>query len=98
MSAKVLAQVDAEGNATVVLNRPEVHNAFDPEMVDALTSTLRRLESRTDVRAVVLTGAGRNFCAGADIGGVYNGGYAGGLSLACVFGLRAATAITGRGM
>lgn len=67
MSAKVLAQVDAEGNATVVLNRPEVHNAFDPEMVDALTSTLRQLESRAEVRAVVLTGAGRNFCAGADI-------------------------------
>jgi methylglutaconyl-CoA hydratase len=67
MSEKVLAQVDAEGNATVVLNRPEVHNAFDPEMVDALTSTLRQLESRTDVRAIILTGAGRNFCAGADI-------------------------------
>lgn len=67
MSAKILSQVDAEGNATVVLNRPEVHNAFDPEMVDALTATLRQLESRADVRAVVLTGAGRNFCAGADI-------------------------------
>lgn len=67
MSAKVLAQVDAEGNATVVLNRLEVHNAFDPDMVDALTATLRQLESRTDVRAIVLTGAGKNFCAGADI-------------------------------
>jgi methylglutaconyl-CoA hydratase len=67
MSEKVLAQVDAEGNATVVLNRPEVHNAFDPEMVDALTSKLRQLEARADVRAIVLTGAGRNFCAGADI-------------------------------
>lgn len=67
MSEKVLAQVDAEGNATVVLNRPEVHNAFDPDMVDALTATLRQLESRADVRAIVLTGAGRSFCAGADI-------------------------------
>ena len=67
MSEKVLSQVDAEGNATVVLNRPAVHNAFDPEMVGALTATLRQLESRTDVRAIVLTGAGRNFCAGADI-------------------------------
>jgi len=67
MSAKVLSQVDAEGNATVVLNRPEVHNAFDPEMVDALTATLRQLEARADIRAIVLTGAGRNFCAGADI-------------------------------
>jgi methylglutaconyl-CoA hydratase len=67
MSPKVLSQIDADGNATVVLNRPEVHNAFDPEMVDALTATLRQLESRTEVRAIVLTGAGRNFCAGADI-------------------------------
>ena len=67
MSAKVLSQVDAEGNAAVVLNRPEVHNAFDPEMVDALTATLRQLEARADIRAIVLTGAGRNFCAGADI-------------------------------
>jgi len=67
MNAKVLSQVDADGNAAVVLNRPDVHNAFDPEMVDALTSTLRQLESRADVRAIVLTGAGKNFCAGADI-------------------------------
>lgn len=67
MNAKVLSQLDADGNATVVLNRPEVHNAFDPEMVDALTSTLRQLESRAEVRAIVLTGAGKNFCAGADI-------------------------------
>lgn len=67
MNPKVLSQIDADGNATVVLNRPEVHNAFDPEMVDALTATLRQLESRTEVRAIVLTGAGRNFCAGADI-------------------------------
>ena len=67
MSQKVLSQVDADGNATVLLNRPDVHNAFDPEMVDALTATLRKLESSPRVRAIVLTGAGRNFCAGADI-------------------------------
>lgn len=67
MNAKVLSQIDADGNATVVLNRPEVHNAFDPEMVDGLTATLRQLESRPEVRAIVVTGAGRNFCAGADI-------------------------------
>jgi methylglutaconyl-CoA hydratase len=67
MNPKVLSQIDADGNATIVLNRPEVHNAFDPEMVDALTATLRQLESRTDVRAIVLTGAGKTFCAGADI-------------------------------
>ena len=67
MSNKILSQIDADGNATVVLNRPDVHNAFDPEMVGALTATLKKLESSSRVRAVVLTGAGRSFCAGADI-------------------------------
>jgi len=67
MSNKVLSQIDADGNATVVLNRPEVHNAFDPEMVDALTATLKKLEAAPKVRAVVITGAGKSFCAGADI-------------------------------
>ena len=67
MAQKVISQVDADGNATVLLNRPEVHNAFDPEMVDALTATLKKLEASDKVRAIVLTGAGRNFCAGADI-------------------------------
>jgi methylglutaconyl-CoA hydratase len=51
-----------------MLNRPDVHNAFDPEMVDALTSTLNQLEADDKVRAIVLTGAGPSFCAGADIG------------------------------
>ena len=67
MAQKVISQVDADGNATVLLNRPEVHNAFDPEMVDALTATLKKLEASDKVRAIVLTGAGGNFCAGADI-------------------------------
>jgi methylglutaconyl-CoA hydratase len=67
MSKTILSQVDADGNATVMLNRPDVHNAFDPEMVDALTATLKQLEANDKVRAVVLTGAGKSFCAGADI-------------------------------
>jgi methylglutaconyl-CoA hydratase len=67
MSQKILSQIDADGNATVMLNRPDVHNAFDPEMVDALTGTLQELESTPRVRAVVITGAGKSFCAGADI-------------------------------
>jgi methylglutaconyl-CoA hydratase len=67
MSQKVLSQIDADGNATIVLNRPEVHNAFDPEMVDGFAATLKKLESNDKVRAVVITGAGTSFCAGADI-------------------------------
>lgn len=67
MSDKVVSQIDKDGNATVMLNRPEVHNAFDPEMVAALTATLKQLEANPKVRALVMLGAGRNFCAGADI-------------------------------
>ena len=67
MSDKVTSEVGSDGNATVTLNRPEVHNAFDPEMVAALTATLERLGTDPRVRAVVLRGSGKNFCAGADI-------------------------------
>jgi len=67
MSAKVLAQIDSDGNATVMLNRPEVHNAFDPEMVDLLEKIFKKLGAEPQVRAVVLMGAGTSFCSGADI-------------------------------
>jgi methylglutaconyl-CoA hydratase len=68
MSKTVITRFDEHGNATVMLNRPEVHNAFDPEMVEALTVSLLALAKEPDVRAVVLVGAGASFCAGADIG------------------------------
>lgn len=64
---KVITHLDKDGNATLLLNRPEVHNAFDPEMVDALTRSLQKLEADPQVRAVVLMGTGKSFCAGADI-------------------------------
>jgi methylglutaconyl-CoA hydratase len=67
MNDTVLYQIDADGIATVTLNRPEVHNAFDPAMVAALTATLKCIAADRAARAVVLTGAGRSFCAGADI-------------------------------
>jgi methylglutaconyl-CoA hydratase len=52
---------------TLTLNRPEIHNALSPEMVVDLTSLFLSIASRDDVRVVVLTGAGRSFCAGADL-------------------------------
>ena len=67
MTPKVLTQVDRDGNATAALNRPEVHNAFDPEMGVQLITALRSLEADPKVRAVVLMGQGKSFCAGADI-------------------------------
>jgi methylglutaconyl-CoA hydratase len=68
MSNEVITRVDADGNASVMLNRPEVHNAFDPAMTRLLTASLEKLDADPKVRAVVLLGAGKSFCAGADIG------------------------------
>jgi len=53
--------------AVIVLNRPDVHNAFDEIMIAELTAALKRLDRDQTVRAVVLTGAGNSFCAGADL-------------------------------
>jgi len=52
---------------TVTLNRPEVHNAFDDRMIAELTETFTRLSADESVRAIVLRGAGKSFCAGADL-------------------------------
>jgi methylglutaconyl-CoA hydratase len=68
MSDEVITRIDADGNATVMLNRPDVHNAFDPAMTKLLTASLKKLDADNKVRAVVLLGAGKSFCAGADIG------------------------------
>ncbi len=55
------------GIALVVLARPEVHNAFDETSIAELTHALIELERDAAVRAVVLLGAGKSFCAGADL-------------------------------
>lgn len=53
--------------AYVKLNRPEMRNAFNPEMIAELTKTFHDLQARRDLRAVVLQGEGKSFCAGADL-------------------------------
>ena len=67
MTEKILSHIDKDGNATIALNRPELHNAFDPEMGAQMITTLKQLEANPKVRAVVLMGQGKSFCAGADI-------------------------------
>jgi methylglutaconyl-CoA hydratase len=52
--------------AIVTLNRPEVRNAFNDVLVEDLTQTFLELDRDEDVRVVVLAGAGKAFCAGAD--------------------------------
>ncbi|HEX7112511.1 MAG TPA: enoyl-CoA hydratase-related protein [Mizugakiibacter sp.] len=55
------------GIATLTLQRPQVHNAFDDRLIAELTEALRTLDHDDAVRAVVLTGAGSSFSAGADL-------------------------------
>jgi enoyl-CoA hydratase/carnithine racemase len=55
--------------ATITLNRPERMNAFTPVMLDEWLAALQDAHTDPDVRVVVLTGAGRGFCAGADVRG-----------------------------
>lgn len=58
-----------DGIALVTLNRPDKLNAMTSEMVQILHDTLDSIGRNRDVRVVVLTGAGRGFCAGLDLGG-----------------------------
>ncbi len=53
--------------AIIVLNRPDVHNAFNETLIAELTAALRAMDSDPEVRAIVLAGAGESFCAGADL-------------------------------
>jgi methylglutaconyl-CoA hydratase len=56
-----------ESVALVILSRPDVHNAFNAALIAELTHALRRLDRDASIRAVVLLGEGRSFCAGADL-------------------------------
>ncbi|MCP5476587.1 MAG: enoyl-CoA hydratase/isomerase family protein [Lysobacterales bacterium] len=53
--------------ATLTMNRPDVHNAFNAELIAELTAALTRVGADPEVRAVVLTGTGKSFSAGADL-------------------------------
>lgn len=55
------------GVATITLNRPQLHNAFDETMIAELTEELTRLDAEEEIRVVVLAGEGESFCAGADL-------------------------------
>jgi enoyl-CoA hydratase/carnithine racemase len=66
-SQDLLFDLDDHGVATLTLNRPDQLNAFSGAMGEALAAAYRRCDEDDAVRAVVLTGAGRGFCAGADM-------------------------------
>uniref|UniRef100_UPI001FC9AF31 enoyl-CoA hydratase-related protein n=1 Tax=Amycolatopsis kentuckyensis TaxID=218823 RepID=UPI001FC9AF31 len=57
----------ADRIATVTLNRPEARNGYTIRMADELGAAMDRADRDEDVRVVVLTGAGKDFCVGADL-------------------------------
>ena len=59
----------ADGVLTITLNRPDRLNAWTPAMQEELIAALDRADADDEVRAIVFTGAGRGYCAGADLGG-----------------------------
>ena len=69
MSYETILLDESEGVATITLNRPERMNAWTDVMAAELSAALVHCNEDDSVRAVVLTGAGRAFCAGADLGG-----------------------------
>jgi 2-(1,2-epoxy-1,2-dihydrophenyl)acetyl-CoA isomerase len=62
-----------DGVALLVMNRPERRNALSDEMLRGLAAALREAETATDVRCIVLTGAGGAFCSGGDVKGMAAG-------------------------
>ena len=68
MSDKViLCDIDSRGVATVTINRPEVNNAYNGDVINGLLDGLKFLETENNVRVIVLRGNGRHFQAGADL-------------------------------
>lgn len=66
--SSALVTVQTQGPSVhIQLNRPEVHNAFDDRLIAALIELLDRLADDSGVRAIVLSGAGASFSAGADL-------------------------------
>lgn len=67
MFETISISTDARGVATLMLNRPDKHNAMSGRMIEELKAAAARLAADDAVRVVVLTGAGKTFCAGGDL-------------------------------
>lgn len=65
--SQVVLLTIADGIARITLNRPEKRNALNSELIEELKGALRRAGEDGEVRAIVLSGAGSDFCSGADL-------------------------------
>ncbi|PCI61916.1 MAG: enoyl-CoA hydratase [Kordiimonadales bacterium] len=63
----LITSIDDRGIATVTLSRPDVHNAFNDDLIWELDNAFKKLGADPSVRAIILTGAGKSFSAGADL-------------------------------
>jgi methylglutaconyl-CoA hydratase len=64
---KTIVVTEIDQIAFIKLNRPDVRNAFNSDMITELTNAFTDLQKRTDLKAIGLTGEGKVFCAGADL-------------------------------
>jgi len=67
MNYKTLVITKKDDIATVTLNRPDIHNAMNEMLMNELTSCFQKLSKDDSVTAIILTGNGKSFCAGADL-------------------------------
>ncbi len=63
----LILNIRDNGIATIALNRPELHNAFDDHLITEITETIRKLDNNNDVRVIAFAAKGKSFSAGADL-------------------------------
>ncbi|MFQ3249661.1 MAG: methylglutaconyl-CoA hydratase [Glaciecola sp.] len=63
----ITMDIDERGVATVTLNRPHIHNAFDDVVIAELINAFESIHNNNDVRVMILAATGKSFCAGADL-------------------------------
>lgn len=66
-TAPIITEISGRGVATVTLRRPDIHNAFDDELIERLRRELQGLNNDPNVRVVMLAAEGKSFSAGADL-------------------------------
>src|SRR5574343_1615969 len=67
MMSNLITKIDSRGVAYVTLNRPDIHNAFDEQLISDLIKEFSELDKNPKVKSAALMGEGESFCAGADL-------------------------------